>query len=168
MKKVSILLLLIILGSKTVKAQEFKTAPLVRNGVFLEILGNGFLYSLNYEHFFKDHFAWRVGAMYFGGSGENDANETLNFNLLIMPVMLNYVLGSGSHHIEIGAGPTLVYLSVEVDVLPGISGFAFGGTARLGYLYRPPQGGLTFRLAYTPILSDIFTHSVGLGVGLAF
>ncbi len=168
MKKVSILLLLIILGSRTVKAQEFKTAPPVRNEVFLEILGNGFFYSLNYEHFFKDHFSWRVGAMYLGGTGKNDVEDQVRFDLLIVPVMLNYVLGSGSHHIEFGAGPTLVYLSVKVDVLDGIDGFAFGGTARLGYLYRPPEGGLSFRLAYTPILSDVFTHSVGLGIGFAF
>ncbi len=149
-------------------AQEQAGEKIVRNNVYLEILGNGFLYSINYERFFHPNFSLRSGVMFFTGTGESEDGQTARASLAIFPVMLNYLINFGNHHIEIGAGPELAYVSAYSDLFGKKAGFGIGGTARIGYVYFPTSGGFNFRIAYTPIVSEIFTHSFGIGVGYGF
>ncbi len=138
------------------------------NNVYLEILGNGFFYSLNYEKFFSRNFSVRAGIMVFPASGTSDEGHTLDVTLLLSPIMGNYLFNFGNHNIEVGFGPDVIYASGNTDIAGDFSGFALAWTARIGYLYFPTDGGFNFRLAYTPILSENFTHSFGLGIGYAF
>jgi len=127
------------------RAQAQEAPVPARNAAYLELLGNALIYSLNYDRKLTDHVSGRVGVMALGA--------------LVVPVMGNYLAGSGSHRLELGAGPMLV-LAGEVDVDTGedgeeeIDGSSFLlGTATFGYRYQPLYGGLVFRIGITPIFS---------------
>ncbi len=141
-----------------------------RQGIFIEALGNGFMYSLNYERYVGKHFDWRIGGMYFATERlhSEDGQHSGSIALFLLPVMANYLLGNGNHKLELGGGPLLLYLSGSVDDHRSHSGLALRATARIGYAYLPAHGGFTFRVAYTPLLTDTFSHGVGVAVGYAF
>lgn len=138
----------LVLGALTgapvhARAQE---APLpARNSAYLELLGNTLIYSLNYDRKFTDHVSGRIGVMALGA--------------MVVPVMANYLAGSGNHRLELGAGPMLV-LAGDVDVDTGEDGeeeiedseFLLG-TATFGYRYQPVYGGFVFRIGLTPIFT---------------
>ena len=94
MKKNIFLLILITLFFNSARAQE----QFAKNAFFLEILGNGGLYSINYERAFNPKFLLKVGSASwsiiqdFGGEKSHTT----------IPVMINSLFGSGSHKIEGG------------------------------------------------------------------
>ena len=169
MKKVFVLVIFVLFISNNIKAQAKQDIDsTANNNIYLEILGNGFFYSLNYERFFSRNFSVRGGIMIFPASGTSEEGHTLDITILIFPIMANYLINFGNHNIELGIGPNLFYASGNTDVAGDFSGFAVGATARIGYLYYPTDGGFNIRFAYTPILSEVFTHSIGLGIGYSW
>ncbi|HLL46985.1 MAG TPA: hypothetical protein VK399_09745 [Longimicrobiaceae bacterium] len=131
-----------------------------RNSVYVELLGNGVLYSMNYDRKFSDHVSGRVGLMALGAA--------------LVPVMGNYLAGNGNHRLELGAGPLLIFAPDELKLdeaeeLESTSDFAVAGTATLGYRYQPVYGGFVFRIGFTPVFGEggVFPW-VGASFGYAF
>jgi hypothetical protein len=98
--------------------------------------------------------------------------DSAKANLMLFPIMANYLIGPGNHKLEIGAGPLLLYASAKAsvggDVTSG-SGAALAGTAVFGYRYVPRDGGFTFRGGFTPVFSaGGFQPWVGLSFGYVF
>lgn len=139
-------------------AQESPAAErdMARNGMYLEVLGSGLLYSLNYDRRFSDSFTARIG---YGGIGRAGA----------VPLTANYLAGRGNHRLELGIGPVFVFAPDDLeDEFSDVSG-SLSGTAILGYRYQPIAGGWLFRAALTPLFSEGgFLPWVGLSVGRAF
>jgi hypothetical protein len=151
--------------------------PAARNGVYLELLGNGGLYSVNYERMFNDHLTGRIGysawnspALFFGGSGP-DRYHTL-------PVTVSYLLGGGERKLELGGGVTLGR-GTEDRFSDEKRNFSFTTlTGIIGYRSHPPGGGYLFRAGVTPFYSldngedaypdPGFTFSVGVSFGYRF
>lgn len=158
-------------------------AQTARNGVYAEVLGNGMLYSCNYERLFTESFGVRIGASYF---------EPENVPIVTFPLMANYLIGSGSSKLELGLGicvlllPEKVSLSFMTAVDEQLKGNSVLGTATVGYRYQPADGGLVFRVGFTPLFGvfarekstslyleeyeDVFGFRVlgGVSVGYAF
>ena len=119
-----------------------------RDAFYLELLGNGLFYSMNYDRKFTDHVSGRVGITFIGAT--------------IAPIMANYLAGNGNHRFEVGIGPMLVSVpegaEVEVDneeleqELEDGGVFVLG-TGTFGYRYQPVNGGFVFRIGLTPILA---------------
>jgi hypothetical protein len=130
-------------------AQQIPTeeiAPTARNAFYVELLGNGLLYSLNYDRLFADQISGRVGIMLIGA-----ANDTSAAGVIAAPILANYLFGRGNSHFEAGIGITLMSGAVEnVEEIEeeGFSGAV--GTATLGYRYQRPGGGFVFRAGLTP------------------
>lgn len=154
-------------------AAENQTAP---NLVFLEPLGNGLLYSLNYERIFE---RWNVGlrggASYFtwavskhGGSG--------NLTLVSFPAVASWYapLWGTKHHVELGLGATVLYLAASTDSTGTKfegerAGLGVAGTAVIGYRYLPHDRGFTFGAGFTPLVRvSKFLPWGGFSVGYAF
>jgi hypothetical protein len=125
-----------------------------RNTLYVELLGSGGVYSLNYERFVSPEVALRVGAGYVSVSGA-DATTSQSVTLFTLPVTVSYTgWRSGGHAFELGAG--VLYASASAKASgSGTSAFAsgsgIGATAIAGYRYAPPEGGFNFRAAFTPI-----------------
>ena len=111
--------------------------------VYIEALGPGLLYSINYDQRFfnkENSLGIRIGASrYKGDEGENRST---------VPVQLNYLFGNVGRYFELGVGTT--YGGGKYVDNAGTGDFI--GTATIGYRRQPYQTkGLTWRLALTPL-----------------
>jgi hypothetical protein len=156
-----------------------------QNAIYLEILGNGILYTINYDRLLGQDYGFRVGLGYLGlsrssSNNNDDGGTTASASLLVVPATFNYFLAShsggtvGSSKLELGVG--IVFLDVSASVssggvgtlISGSGGF-IGETATIGYRYQPYDGGFLFRIAFTPIFTKLgFLPWGGVSFGLTF
>ena len=154
MKSPAILLMIAAL-SGTILAQ----APPAPNSLYAEGLGNGLIYSINYDRLFSNAIGARVGVSY-------TAPEMVS--LTTFPVMAYYLigLGSGGSKLELGLGLTVVlqpeYQATSFVAAPDdkIRGDGVLGTATMGYRYQRADGGFIFRVGFTPFFGT-FSHEKG-------
>ncbi|RYC70643.1 hypothetical protein [Spirosoma sordidisoli] len=167
MKAPVILTFILSVYSLCSQAQKVKSLT-ARNTVYLEILGSGALYSINYERLLlqkeKQAYGLRVGTSYFG---ERPATIALIGELLMLT-------GKGDHHGDFGLG--LTGASGRNNEL-GLSSFerktSLFAVPRLGYRYQKLTGGIMLRAGFTPLIrlignSRIFSPSLGLSIGHSF
>lgn len=139
-----------------------------RNSIYAELLGNGLLYSLNYDHKLFNHLSARIGGMYAGGLEGEALGEDIS--LLLVPVMANYLVGNGSSRLEIGAGLSFGYASGNWAGAGELSGGGLAGfTSTVGYRLQPTDGGFLFRIGFTPTFlgGEVFPL-LGLSLGGTF
>ena len=139
-------LLLILLMAGAPQSALGQAPVTARNAFYLELLGNGFLYSLNYDRLLTDQISGRVGFMFLGAASDTSAAA-----LAAAPIMVNYLVGQGNSHFEAGIGVTL--LSGGIENVEDFEDEDFNGaigTATLGYRYQRPAGGFVFRVGLTP------------------
>jgi hypothetical protein len=174
---VALLLLVGLFSTREARAEQAVTETErddAQNVVFAEALGNGLLYSIDYERLLPawnlglrggiSYFTWSVSS--YGGSG--------NLSLASFPLVASWYWGSPNHKLQLGLGTTILYLDASTDS----EGTSFGGeraglgvaaTGVVGYRYLPRAGGLSFGAGFTPLVR---TSSVlawgGLNVGYAF
>ncbi len=147
--------------------------PFKRNTLYVELLGVGGLYSLDFEHRFDEHLSGRIGftswsmpGFFVVGAGTLD--------VMGFPVMMHYLSGSGNHHLDLGMG--IVVYDVKLDgrefffqqAISG-QGTATVGAGTVGYRYQPRRGGMFFRIGFTPLFT--FSHvfpTGGISLGLTF
>lgn len=131
-----------------------------RDAVYVELLGNGVLYTVNYDRRFTDNLTGRVGLGVFGG--------------VAVPVMANYLFGEGRGRLELGGGVELIGASDvdfgDLDEQEEVrDSDALVGTATVGYRYQPATGGFVFRIGLTPLFSlDGGLPWLGISFGHAF
>jgi hypothetical protein len=153
-------------------AQE-NHAGYARNTVFVEGLGPGFLYSLNYDRLIMPDISVRVGfsswslpALFLLINGE--------IRIVDFPIMVNYLVGHDASRLELGIGLMPTFLSLHGEeiflgsVVDGKAGMVFG-TATVGFRYQPKEGGLIFRIGFTPVFTfKKFLPWAGVSLGAAF
>jgi hypothetical protein len=163
-------LLLLVSVSFFAQSQTYKD-DFVRTksrAVYLEVLGNGFSYSFNYDQRFQnrlDGLGFKAGGSYFAIDGTSVAT---------FPFGLNYLLGKNGKYFEMGLGGTYL-LASERNTLFGNGGDrsyerGFSGNMIFGYRSEPVNGGFLFRASITPFFGyGIFWPLFGgLSVGYAF
>lgn len=132
--------------------------------VYVELLGNGVQYSLNYDVRFTkgDHsLGGRIGLSKVGVQ-------------TIVPIQLNKVIGEGKHKVEAGLGVTanLYQEDYEGRRYPVL------GNASLMYRFHPEKSDFVFRVGYAPTIilrkrpshdwSQILNFWPGASVGYEF
>jgi hypothetical protein len=148
--------LIIIATTFSVNAQRTKIA-------YLELLGNGIFYSLNYDTRFAnthDGLGARLGISFYRKEA------------IAVPIHLNYVIGSGNHGLELGGG---VYTYVR---LQGSDGVIFFPSGVVAYRYQPLDKHFSFRAGWMPTFapssggeydfSKLGWYWVGLSFGYQF
>lgn len=156
-----IFLFLFSLLTGIVSAQD-TSEPAKKNSIFLEYFGNGsFYYSLNYDRIMLDKPSWklaaRIGAMYhrqkFDFFVEN--GYRLRYNI---PIEISYLRGKGNNYLELGAGVTYLHEGYDSYVqtefgLPRIGYIKHQNLnyfGRIGYRYQKTNGGVFFKVGFTP------------------
>lgn len=137
------------------------------NSIYLELLGNGGLYSINYDRLLSDNVGIRLGLMYLS---EASFLFVTAKDITVIPVTLNFFTG-GEHKLEFGAGVSMVSVSgADFLGLEKNSGESTAvPTATLGYRYQPADGGFLFRIGFTPIFGpDGVAPLLGISFGSAF
>jgi hypothetical protein len=123
--------------------------------VYIEIGGNAFAYSINFENKFTNckyhNIGLRIGCSYWN-------------NMIVPLSTLNYYYGRKNHFLEIGAG-FLYGDSYDYDIV---------WTGFIGYRYLIEKNGLFFRADFTISIQppDIDSDRVwkwgGISIGYAF
>ena len=129
-------LLLICLGSISLPVSKVEA----KSSIYLELLGSGLLYSVNYEYFIKDDMPLGIGL----GSPTPTTPVILS---------LSQLRGKSKHKLELGGGISLPYAT-----LSGV----------VGYRYQPEVAGPIFRLSFTPLFFALGYRIPYFGISAGF
>lgn len=142
-------------------AQKDSSSSVKRNSIYIEAFGQGLLNSISYDRLFRS---------------EKKIQSSLSVGVTIMPSLgisdfysgaqlsYNSLYAMNNHHIELGLGLNFLMDEVKngVDYL-GEAGvlrnYYLYFTPKLGYRFQRPQGGVFFRLTFTPLFA--FMNRVG-------
>lgn len=136
-------------------AQEQSTAKTYKpNAVYLELLGNGILYSINYDRLLTTHrnlkISGRVGFSYFNIDLFDEMKGTS------IPIEFLGWNGKNKGHFEFGVGLCSQFVEVnDVSILGPTQRTSSNGyylTGRVGYRLQKPDGGFLFRVGFVPMI----------------
>lgn len=113
-----------------------KPEDLPTQAVYFELLGNGLLYTVNYEVIIDGKVTARFGGMCFPG-----AQPTCP----VAPMMIGYLLGYGANKLELGLGGVWIYNTP-------MRGWTVGQTATVAWRYQPEEEGFMWKIGWTPLL----------------
>ena len=139
-----------------------------RKSVFVEVLGNGIIMSLNYDMRLQRHKNDGVGFRVGMGLGEyfpkieNDLNRYIS-----LPVNLNYIVGKQRSGLETGIGITPQISLTTLEDNPQTKSI---GYLNMGYRFQPLKDGLILRAVWTPYYynKEFYTNWAGVSVGYSF
>lgn len=146
-----------------------------QNVVFGEILGNGIMYSVNYERLFGDSgFSVRAGFSFMAlgfGSTTSAGSVSASTSWVTIPLLANYYVGGVKNKLQLGLGVTMLFVTANAS-----SGSLWGSadttipcpTAVIGYRYLPPTSGFAFSVGFTPFFIPGSSRSVLPWGGLSF
>ena len=169
------LAILFLMAAAPLAAQTAPAARAASNAVYLELGGNGLMYSVNYEkHLPATGTAVRAGLGYMSVSASGGGGSA-NASMVAIPLTFSWLgRGQGSIKPELGAGATAVRFS-------GSSSIGFGNDVQAGAFVplatfiaglriAPRNGGFNFKLAYTPFWHpDVgFFSWAGMSFGMSF
>ncbi|MEN0051355.1 MAG: hypothetical protein AAF806_30095 [Bacteroidota bacterium] len=144
--KTFILSFFLVFSSLFLNAQRTQT-------VYVEALGNGVVYSVNYDTRFADmdhQFGLRLGTSILRGVGY----------LIVQP---NYLFGEGKHKFELGAGLTALLSFTGEE---GVNQVAANGA--LMYRFQKPDGNFLFRVGLAPTFVPIDENDTFSGLSRVF
>lgn len=110
-----------------------------KNALYVELLGNGFLYTVNYERLLQDDVWLRIGFETVNWTEGGLFSEGEHHELVAVPLMVSRLFGSRYGRLELGLG-------VVPNTLTGVS-----ATATAGFRFQPPDGGFLFKVGFTPV-----------------
>jgi hypothetical protein len=158
------------LEEDTVKKDTTVASTTKPRTVFLEVGGPGLALTVNYDTRFgdqRDKWGYRVGIGYYN-TGAN--------SIFTVPLQVNYLYpfrrgGGGSSFLELGAGTTFIDSkgSTNGSSFQFDDDTGFFGTVTIGYRYQQDNGGINFRIEFTPTVSGYgFIPVGGISVGYTF
>jgi hypothetical protein len=135
-------------------ATEADPRKRAENSVYVEGLGAGILYSINYERLVIEDLAVRAGFSYLSASAsvsDGTTTSTSSSSFMSIPITASYLgVGSKKHILELGGGMTFTFASGSARS-GAISSSGSGMTpffdALVGYRLHPVDGaGFNFRV----------------------
>jgi hypothetical protein len=139
--------------SVTTSFAQAPVQPIRRNTFFVELGGNAMSYSLNYDRILLSRDKWklsgRVGATYLPLFQVSDRL------MAGVPLEVSYLRGRGKHFLEIGLGGTVTYDTYPLSDTR-IRDLAVMGVFRVGYRHQKPEGGLFYKVGFTPMARRVY------------
>jgi hypothetical protein len=134
-----------------------------KNAIYVDLLGPGLFYSINYDRMVTDDLSARIGFSYlsFGASATTGSETTTGeFTYYAIPLTVSYLgVGSESNMLELGGGPVLMHIEgkgiVETEDDNGVVGGSatvLALTGMVGYRHQPADGGFVFRVGASPMM----------------
>ena len=165
---------LLLIGAVLIGAAHSSNAQ-SKLSAYLELAGSAGLYSLNADYMVLDLDQVRVGGR-LGIGMFKEGYEGSGMDLY-MPVTAVALYAFEAHNIEIGIGFNMISYSIRSVVDIEDRGFKrkteLLGNYVVGYRYQKAEGGLIFRVSYTPFFYKDepfgrYEHWGGISVGYAF
>lgn len=134
----------------TVATTEGDSRARAENTVYVEGLGAGLLYSVNYERLVIEDLAVRGGFGYWSAT-VSAGDQSSSSSAMTFPVTASYLgIGSKKHILELGGGMTFAFFSGAARsgaISASGSGMNFLTDALIGYRLHPVEGaGFNFRV----------------------
>jgi hypothetical protein len=150
-----------------------------KNALYVDLLGPGLLYSLNYDREIIPDLSARIGISYMSlGASSGDGSASVSFSYLAVPITASYLgIGSQNNCLELGGGPVIMNFkgsglvkSNDESVSAGASVTTLALTGMAGYRHQPADGGFVFRIGVSPmmVLGANFVPWGYLSLGAAF
>jgi hypothetical protein len=135
-----------------------------KNAIYLDLLGPGLLYSINYDREIVDDVSVRIGFSYMSygvSASSGTASASANFSYLSIPITASYLgIGSENNMLELGGGGMIMNFkgdgllkSDEGSGRVGGSTTTFAMTGIAGYRHQPSDGGFVFRVGASPVVT---------------
>ncbi len=163
------ILLIMCFNIQNANAQSEYCTKLRKNSIFLEVGGNGIVYSINYDRLFdfsnKIKGSARIGVNYFENFNNNESR------IFGIPVEFSglYSISKNKHFLELGTGLTY-FNSKKFKESQNENVFIFA--LRLGYRYQNPEGGLFLKAGFTPLNNfpdfEFWVLIGGISIGYTF
>lgn len=134
-----------------------------KNAIYVDLLGPGLFYSINYDRMLTHDLSARIGFSYlsFGASaGDGTGAASAEFSYWAVPITVSYLgIGSDSNMLELGGGPVIMNIKgsgvVETDETAAggeASATVLAMTGMVGYRHQPADGGFVFRIGASPVM----------------
>lgn len=139
-----------------------------KKAVFMEMGGNGYGFSINYDLRVKKVQNNGLGLRTGIGIGKNyDAISIEDSHQFIaIPLNINYIIGKRRSGLETGLGITP---NIALDKMESNSTLKLGAFLNINYRYQPLKEGFVFRMGNTPYYSkrkfEIYYPTISLGYG---
>jgi hypothetical protein len=149
-------------GEAPLVAEEPGNHP-APNSIYLEGLGAGLLYSINYERMVIDDVGVRIGFSYtsFGASATsaNGQASSASASVITIPVTASYIgIRGRKSSLELGGGATILYASGSASAVGASSsgaGMAPLGLVMVGYRLHPvDQAGFQLRVGLMALIGE--------------
>lgn len=171
--KLSLFILSLFLGNLLFAQETTKSNIPNQTSFFAELGGPGILFSANIDRRFTKSNLGIGGRIGIGFVTDNfgDTYNSEPKSILTLPVQLNYIFGKPNsiHSFEVGAGVTFTGKKIDLfsyDDSKFQSAFA---TASFMYRRQPADGGFSWRIGFTPIISGSYVQPSGaVSIGYNF
>lgn len=147
--------IILLLPPSEMGAQENKlVTPLKRNTIFLEVGGQSLYASVSYDRLFRVDKKIKTSV-----SSGLAILPLKGYFFISVPTSFNVIFGQKNHHLELGAGMTVLSESYN-DRTYNLLYFS----PKIAYRFQRPIGGPFARVSFVPIMLGAenysFTHSV--------
>jgi hypothetical protein len=154
---IGLVTLMILSSSASPLAAQENSNECSRNAIFVEGFGPGLLYSINYDRRLFPDISVRAGVSYWVLPGIFFLVAG-GITIWDFPITVNYLIGKDASHIELGIGAVPAFASLHGHELlfgEDVSGSAIAvyGTGTIAYRFQPNEGGIFFRIGFTPIFT---------------
>lgn len=163
MNRLFLTLMLTVMAAGGSFAQDAPVAEKRAQNVFVEVGGQGLLFTANYDTRFsnrRDGFGGRAGIGYLSVNGDH---------ITTVPISANYLLGNGRRFFEVGLGATFIGSNTSIFFDDDSEGTVLG-TMSFSYRLQPENSGFSFRAGLTPIFNsqNFLPYFGGISLGYSF
>jgi hypothetical protein len=147
-----------------------------RQSFYAELGGPGILFSANFDTRFKKSrtgLGARIGLGFVSGYIVEN-NSTYGYlgnpvSVVTFPLQLNYIFGKPNsvNAFEVGAGVTIAGRKLDVFDFYDENSTSIFGTASFMYRRMPKDGGFSWRVGFTPLISNGYIQPLG-GVSVGY
>lgn len=167
-----ILITLLIFFSFRSIAQQQPNTDLSKNSIYAELLGNGGIYSINYDRLFQVSKGIKVAPRIGFATYQN---------VIIVPLEANILLSESTtskNFFETGLGVTLIkpLVGASVSTLT-VNGYQYVSNnevvntpfiIRVGFRHQKPTGGFMYRTGFLLFTGKETLLTIGIGLGYNF
>ena len=160
--------------------KKLKKASVKNRFVYVEMLGSGGIYSINYDFRFAkeiiNKFGLRAGVEFLPINTVNYSGDILTYSTLLFPFMVNYLVGKKNKFLELALGAVYVikwptgkvhaqkheYFIRNINRrIPNVY-----GTFSIGYRHQPIKGNIIWGISATPLIGNSFIiPNIGIKIG---
>lgn len=154
-------------------ALEEPFALAAKNTLFVEGLGNGGLYSFNYDRRIAPTWNVRIGFSNYRVDVNLFNVLSASASAVVIPLVGSYLyhFPNSSSYLEVGAGITSAFLAESATTVVPASAATYLPIPTLVAMYRlmPNEGGFSLRAGVTPLFfPTLFLPWIGVSLGWTF